>query len=121
MFSFGVSFADATLYGWVDQSHNTVVTTTKADTKKTTNTWGAAQGGTSALGVKGDEDLGDGMKATYLMEIAINAETNDYPDNFNRQSYVGHPLLCGCAYWFTDLGCHHRKWQLYSDRYNNFG
>jgi predicted porin len=77
------------LYGWVDQSHNTVVTTTKGDTKKTTNTWGASQGGTSALGVKGDEDLGDGMKATYLLEIAINAEDKATPDNFNRQSFVG--------------------------------
>ena len=87
--SFGVSFADATLYGWVDQSHNTVTTTTKAGTKSTTQSWGASQGGTSALGVKGDEDLGDGLKASYLMEIAINADTNATPDNFNRQSFVG--------------------------------
>jgi len=87
--SFGVSFADATLFGWVDQSHNTVTTTTKAGTKSTTQSWGASQGGTSALGVKGDEDLGDGLKASYLMEIAINADTNDTPTKYNRQSFVG--------------------------------
>ena len=90
MLSFGVSFADATLFGWVDQSHNTVTTTTKGGTKSTTQTWGASQGGTSALGVKGDEDLGDGLKASYLMEISIQAEKQDVStDNYNRQSYVG--------------------------------
>ena len=94
MLSFGVSFADATLYGWVDQSHNTVATTTQGGTKSTTNSWGASQGGTSALGVKGDEDLGDGLKASYLMEIAINADTNtaagsQSANGTNRQSFVG--------------------------------
>lgn len=89
MLSFGVSFADATLFGWVDQSHNTVTATTKAGVKTTTQSWGASQGGTSALGVKGDEDLGDGLKASYLMEIAISADTNTTPASFNRQSFVG--------------------------------
>ena len=92
--SFGVSFADATLFGWVDQSHNTETTTTKAGVKTTTQKWGASQGGTSALGVKGEEDLGDGLKAVYLMELAINADTNtattgDTANGTNRQSYVG--------------------------------
>lgn len=94
MLSFGVSFADATLFGWVDQSHNTVTTTTKAGVKSTTQSWGASQGGTSALGVKGDEDLGDGLKASYLMELAINADsdtagTGQAANGANRQSYVG--------------------------------
>ena len=94
MFSFGVSFADATLFGWVDQSHNTETTTTKAGAKTTTQKWGASQGGSSALGVKGDEDLGDGLKASYLMELAINADTDtagtgQSPNATNRQSYVG--------------------------------
>lgn len=89
MFSFGVSFADATLFGWVDQSHNTVTATTKAGVKTTTQSWGASQGGTSALGVKGEEDLGDGLKASYLMEIAINVDDDDTPENYNRQSFVG--------------------------------
>ena len=89
MYSFGVSFADATLFGWVDQSHNTVTATTKAGVKTTTQSWGASQGGTSALGVKGEEDLGDGLKASYLMEIAINVDDDDTPENYNRQSFVG--------------------------------
>ena len=89
MLSFGVSFADATLYGWVDQSHNTVTTTAKTTgTKSTTQTWGASQGGSSALGVKGDEDLGDGLKASYLMELGIDAAV-DTANGANRQSYVG--------------------------------
>ncbi len=90
MLSFGVSFADATLFGWVDQSHNTVTATTKAGAKSTTKSWGASQGGSSALGVKGEEDLGDGLKAVYLMEINIQAEKQDVStDNYNRQSYLG--------------------------------
>jgi len=89
LYYFLVSFADATLFGWVDQSHNTVTATTKAGVKTTTQSWGASQGGTSALGVKGDEDLGDGLKASYLMEIAISADTNTTPASFNRQSFVG--------------------------------
>ena len=89
MLSFGVSFADATLFGWVDQSHNTVTATTKAGAKTTTQSWGASQGGTSALGVKGEEDLGDGLKASYLMEIAINVDDDYTPTKFNRQSFAG--------------------------------
>jgi predicted porin len=89
LLSFGVSFADATLFGWVDQSHNTVTTTAKTTgTKTTTQSWGASQGGTSALGVKGDEDLGDGLKASYLMELGIDADV-DTANGKNRQSYVG--------------------------------
>ena len=94
MLSFGVSFADATLFGWVDQSHNTVTATTKAGGKTTTQSWGASQGGTSALGVKGEEDLGDGLKASYLMELALNVDTDtaatgQTANGANRQSYVG--------------------------------
>ncbi len=94
MLSFGVSFADATLFGWVDQSHNTVTATTKAGVKTTTQSWGASQGGTSALGVKGEEDLGDGLKASYLMELALNVDTDtagtgQAANGANRQSYVG--------------------------------
>ena len=94
MLSFGVSFADATLFGWVDQSHNTVTATTKAGVKTTTQSWGASQGGTSALGVKGEEDLGDGLKASYLMELALNVDTDTAAtgqtvNGANRQSYVG--------------------------------
>ena len=95
--SFGVSFADPTLYGWVDQSHTGRETTTQAGAKSTTNSWGASQGGTSALGVKGDEDLGDGLKASYLIELGIDTnsplahkvENSDSAVAINRQSYVG--------------------------------
>ena len=88
MLSFGVSFADATLYGWVDQSHTTQGITTNG-TKATTNTWGASQGGTSAIGVKGDEDLGEGLKASYLMEFSFATENAAAAMTTNRQAYVG--------------------------------
>ena len=79
--------AESTLYGWVDQSHNTT-TTTKSGTASTTNTWGADNAASSAIGVKGEEDLGDGLKATYLMELGVDAETST-ANGKNRQSYVG--------------------------------
>ena len=65
-----------------------MTTTTKGGTKSTTQSWGASQGGTSALGVKGDEGLGDGLKASYLMELGIDADV-DTANAKNRQSYVG--------------------------------
>ena len=88
MLSFGVSFADPTLYGWVDQSHTGRETTTQAGTKSTKNSWNSSQGGSSAVGVKGDEDLGDGLKASYLIEWAISSDTST-ANGKNRQSYVG--------------------------------
>jgi len=43
--------------------------------------------GDSFLGVKGEEDLGGGLKASYLYEFGLKTETNSTPTN--RQSFVG--------------------------------
>ncbi|NBS77856.1 MAG: porin [Betaproteobacteria bacterium] len=43
--------------------------------------------GDSFLGVKGEEDLGGGMKASYLYEFGLKTESNATPTN--RQSFVG--------------------------------
>ena len=47
----------------------------------------AYQMGQSFLGVKGEEDLGGGMKASYLYEFGLATDTTAAPTN--RQSYVG--------------------------------
>lgn len=46
----------------------------------------------SRLGFKGTEDLGDGLKAVFLLESGINADTGSYGQGglaFGRQAYVG--------------------------------
>jgi predicted porin len=83
----GTSFADATLYGNIDQTYNTTKTTKgSAVTVQNTNI-SAYQMGQSFLGVKGEEDLGSGMKASYLYEFGLATDTTAAPTN--RQSYVG--------------------------------
>lgn len=87
MLYLGVSFADATLYGNIDQTYNSTKTTTGgAVTNQRTNI-SAYQMGQSFLGVKGAEELGDGIKASYLYEFGLATESNATPTN--RQSYVG--------------------------------
>ena len=82
------AMAESTLYGWVDQSHNTTTVTTNS-VNSTTNAWGSNNAGSSAIGVKGEEDLGDGLKATYLMELEVDAQAATADKTKNRQSYVG--------------------------------
>ena len=43
--------------------------------------------GQSFLGVKGEEDLGNGLKASYLYEFGLSTDTSATPTN--RQSFVG--------------------------------
>ena len=63
-----VANADAILYGKVrvaTQYHN------RSGVNGVEDTWGM-QDQVSRLGVKGDEDLGNGLKAIYKMEFAVN-------------------------------------------------
>jgi len=83
----GASFADATLYGNIDQAYNSTKETTAGVVTEQTTNIGSYQMGDSFLGVKGEEDLGNGMKASYLYEFGLKTESNATPTN--RQSYVG--------------------------------
>jgi predicted porin len=84
---FGTSFADATLYGNIDQTYNSTKTTSAGKVTNQQTNIGSYQMGDSFLGVKGEEDLGNGMKASYLYEFGLKTESNATPTN--RQSYVG--------------------------------
>jgi len=93
----GTSFADATLYGNIDQTYNSTKTTTAGVVNNQQTNISAYQMGQSFLGVKGEEDLGGGMKASYLYEFGLATDTtkagkdsdgNDVSTT-NRQSYVG--------------------------------
>ncbi len=104
-----VSFADATIYGTFDQAYQAdkvTVLTGSANTKKGIS--GTLNGG-NALGFKGNEDLGNGIKASFVIEFGM--ESSDgmtgYSDGTarglsgalnpvgvsngvaNRQSFVG--------------------------------
>jgi predicted porin len=83
----GVSFADATLYGNIDQTYNSTKTTLGANITNQKTGISAYQMGQSYLGVRGAEELGDGIKASYLYEFGLATETTAAPTN--RQSYVG--------------------------------
>jgi len=83
----GVSFADATLYGNIDQTYNTTKTTSGATVTNQQTNISAYQMDQSFLGVKGEEDLGGGLKANYLYEFGLATDTTAAPTN--RQSFVG--------------------------------
>ena len=81
----------ATLYGVIDQAYN--VTKSSGGSagvgvqSSTKTSFGASQMGQSLLGVKGSEDMGNGMKASYLYEFGLSTDTSATPTN--RQSFVG--------------------------------
>jgi len=93
----GTSFADATLYGNIDQTYNSTKTTTAGVVTNQQTNISAYQMGQSFLGVKGAEDLGGGLKASYLYEFGLAADTTqagtdsdgNAASTTNRQSYVG--------------------------------
>jgi len=81
------AMAQATLYGNIDQAY--VKSTTTVAGEQTANTTGIAsyQMGGSQIGVKGEEDLGGGMKASFLHEMGVTSDVNSTPTT--RQAYVG--------------------------------
>ena len=87
MLYLGTSFADATLYGNIDQTYNSTKTTAAGVVTNQQTNISAYQMGQSFLGVKGEEDLGGGLKASYLYEFGLATDTTAAPTN--RQSYVG--------------------------------
>ena len=91
MLSLGLTFAETTLYGNVDQAWNKQ--TVKTNDVVTSDKTGFApiQMGGGILGVKGSEDLTAGMKASYVIEMqpAIDASNTGNTGMSNRQSFVG--------------------------------
>jgi len=84
----GVSFADATIYGTLEQTYNKSTTTVGGVVSNTKTGMGEYQTGGSLIGFKGSEDLGSGMKASYLYEMGVNLQTSASAPS-NRQGIVG--------------------------------
>ncbi|MCW9014717.1 MAG: porin [Gammaproteobacteria bacterium] len=77
--------ADATVYGIVHMSVGTQDTGTSG-----VDNW-TVESHASRLGVKGSEDLGDGLSAVYKLEYGVNPDGNGADDDgiTRRNQYVG--------------------------------
>jgi predicted porin len=75
------AMADATIYGVMDQaiqSDKVTLGTTAANTKRGLT---SSLNGGSAVGFKGSEDLGGGLKASFLIELGL--EPSDQYNNYS--------------------------------------
>jgi len=90
LLSFGVTFAEVTLYGNVDQAWNSSTTKQGGKTAKDKSGFASIQMGGSSLGVKGSEELTEGLKASFLIEMspAVDDNSTGAAGMWNRQSYV---------------------------------
>ena len=81
------AMAQATIYGNIDQAYSKSRTT--VDGKQTASSLGMSsyQMGSSQIGFKGEEDLGGGLKASFLHEMGVFTEQNG--SDLTRQAYVG--------------------------------
>ena len=84
--------SNVTVYGLIDAGFNQV----RSDGKKSVNSIDSSQSAGSRLGFKGTEDLGDGLKALFVLEYALSNDTNSalgsaskWSGTVTRQSYVG--------------------------------
>jgi len=81
------AMAQATIYGTIEQTYNKSTTTANGTTISNKTGLGSYQMGQSFVGVKGSEDLSNGLKASYLYEFGLATQTSATPTN--RQSFVG--------------------------------
>ena len=90
MLSFGVTFAEVTLYGNVDQAWNTSTTKQGGKTTEEKSGFASIQMGGASLGVKGSEELTEGLKASFLIEMspAVDENSTGATGMWNRQSYL---------------------------------
>jgi len=107
LLSLGVTFAQATLYGNVDQAWNNSTTKKGGVVSNDVTGFASIQMGGGVLGVKGSEDVAAGMKANYTIEIQPGIDGDS--GSWNRQSFVG---LSG-AFGAVRIG------KQYSNAFNN--
>ena len=82
------AMANATISGVIDQAYYSSRTTTSTGVSSTTKGVGAQNNGTSEFTISGVEDLGDGMKATFALNIQAAIDT-DYTTPVTRRSHIG--------------------------------
>jgi predicted porin len=84
------AMAQVTVYGIVDAGYSSTETKVSNGNKTEASTFGAAgQQSGSRLGVRGEEDLGGGMKAGFLYELGVDPTVSTgFADMSNRQAFV---------------------------------
>jgi len=82
------AFAQATIYGTIEQTYNKSTTTLNGTTISQKTGIGEYQMGSSFIGFKGSEDMSNGITASYLYEMGVNAQTTASTYT-NRQAFVG--------------------------------
>ena len=91
------AMAQATIYGNIDQALTKSRTTVAGVQTSSSTGMGSYQMGGSQIGFKGEEDLGSGLKASFLHEMGVTTEQDTSPGFRNaaaqtfttRQAYVG--------------------------------
>ena len=91
------AMAQATIYGNIDQALIKSRTTVAGVQTSSSTGMGSYQMGGSQIGFKGEEDLGSGLKASFLHEMGVTTEQDTSPGFQNaaaqtfttRQAYVG--------------------------------
>ena len=81
------ALAQATIYGNIDQAITKSTTTVAGKQTATSTGMSSYQMGSSQIGFKGEEDLGGGLKASFLHEMGVFTEQNG--SVLTRQAYVG--------------------------------
>ena len=81
------AMAQATIYGNIDQAITKSTTTVAGKQTATSTGMSSYQMGSSQIGFKGEEDLGSGLKASFLHEMGVFTEQNG--GVLTRQAYVG--------------------------------
>ena len=81
------AMAQATIYGNIDQALTKSRTTVAGVQTGSSTGMSSYQMGSSQIGFKGEEDLGSGLKASFLHEMGVNTEKDTVSST--RQAYVG--------------------------------
>ena len=81
--------ADAKMYGTLDQAVISIGLTDSTGAKTTTKSFGEDLNGVSELGVKGSEDLGNGLTATYGVNFSYGLSTSANTPAIYNGSGVG--------------------------------
>jgi len=81
------AMAQATIYGTLEQTYNKSTDTLNGTVISSKTGIGEYQMGTSLIGIKGSEDMDNGIKASYQYEFGISTQTSATP--INRQAFVG--------------------------------
>lgn len=85
--------SSVTMYGQVNTGYEYSKTDTTIDSKKTTTKTTGFQNDrakTSRLGFKGEEALGNGLSATFALEMGFDSADGEFADSaFNRKATVG--------------------------------